>query len=288
MKFIPINLKKLHNEEWFDLFITFRKLILKYGIQILLVTDLMGLLNPLLNKADRLLLILRKSALTEDLKNIDKERNALFRGLFEGVKALRSLPPGNEKKAAAEQLFILLSGYKNNILEGSYSEESGAIYNLLQDLHGTYAAPISLLALTPWVDLLDDAEQRFQTVYAERTQENVSKPKEHLKVVRAEADTLYRGILDRIYTQLLGSGLGGDVLVDPEDLKTGIYDDDMPEEQKGNVPYNFTIEWNEMLKKYHALLAARAARGKKDEEDEFPDEEEDDDDDPLENGPVED
>jgi hypothetical protein len=63
----------------------------------------------------------------------------------------------------------------------------------------------------------------------------------------------------------LADGQGGDVVVDPEDLKIGPYEDSVPEILRGNVMYNFVIVWNETVKKYHALLAARAARKEKED-----------------------
>jgi hypothetical protein len=109
------------------------------------------------------------------------------------------------------------------------------------------------------VDFIDEAEQKFLASRAERTQESIDKPKEHLAEIRKQADTFYSGIMDRLYTKLLADGLGGDIVVDPNDLKTGIYEDNVPQEQGGNVTYNFVIAWNETLKKYHSLLAVRAA-----------------------------
>ena len=119
-----------------------------------------------------------------------------------------------------------------------------------------------------WVGFIKDAEDRFLEYQALRTQESVSKPKEHIGDIRRLVDAYYIGIIDRLYTKLLAAGLGGDVVIDPNDLKDGIYEADTPDHLRGNVAYNFTIEWNETLKKYRNLLAQREGRRAKKKESE--------------------
>jgi hypothetical protein len=149
---------------------------------------------------------------------------------------------------------------------GSYAEESSAVYNLLQDLKKKYAADITLLGFKKWVDALDAAETAFLAARTERTKEDIGKPKEHLKDIRQRVDDLYKGITEILHAKLLADGLAGDILVDPEDLNTGAYDSTVPKEQRGNIVYNFVIAWNEILKKYHNLLATRAGRRAKSDE----------------------
>ncbi|MDR2389960.1 MAG: DUF6261 family protein [Tannerellaceae bacterium] len=279
MQILRLNLKSLHNEEWFNLFTDFKNEIPIYGgAEKLGVKKLYELLTPLYSKADHLLIVLRKSVYTEAMREADKDRNALFTGMYNVIKASRALP-GDDKKDAAKRLFILISDYRKSAINSSYTEESSAIHNFLQDVKGKYAPYITLLQLDTWVNDLKAAEQKFLDCRALRTQEDVEKPTERFADVRKEMDLLYQGIVDSFHVQLLADGLSGDVNIDPEDLKTGIYEEDTPTELRGNVVYNFVVAWNRILKRYADMLAVRAGRRAKDkdtEEEEEP------------SGPVED
>jgi hypothetical protein len=273
MRIIKIKLTHLHVEEWFRLLCDLLELIPLYGASKLGIAKLLALLIPLRERADKLLVILRKSVHTEEMKNADKERDTSFRGLYNVVKAYRHLPLAADKETA-KQLFVLLSGYRKLVLNSGYAEESAALYNLLQDLKGKYAPDVSQLGLGQWVANLEAAEQKFLAFRSERTKEDIEKPVEHLDGIRKEVDALYRSITEVLYAQLVADGLGGDVAVDPDSLRTGIYEDDIPPEQTGNVVYNFVIAWNQILKRYNAQLAAREGRRAKEKEteDDEPDE----------------
>jgi hypothetical protein len=197
------------------------------------------------------------------LKETAQERHKLFRGLYSSAKNLRKLSLAQEQ-ATAERLFVLLFNYRKTTLSNSYAEEAAAMFNLLQDLKGHYAADVTLLGLDKWVALLDANEQKFVDYRMERDKENALKPTEDLRKIRAQGDILYRSMTDVLYAKLVVDGLGGDVDISPDDLKTGIYEDGTPSEKKGNIVYNFVVAWNIVLKRYHNTLAARIGRRKKD------------------------
>ena len=270
MRIDPIKLSNLQNEEWFSLLTDFEITVPVYGADNLGITDLMAQLTVKYHKADKLLEVLRKSPHTEEIEEADRDRDKFFRDLSDVVKASRNLPPEANGKAA-ERLHILLSGYRKSVLSGSYAKESSALYNLLEDLRVTYAADVTLLGLGKWVDNLRTAEEKFLAYRAERTKEELAKPVEHLNVVRKDTDEIYRSIIDVVYARLVAAGLGGDVVIDPNDLKDGIYEADVPDERRGNIAYNFAIAWNRILRKYENLLATRAGRRAKGKE-ENPDE----------------
>jgi hypothetical protein len=250
----------------------FKVLVNRFGAARLGIDDLFELMDPLLDRADTLLEILRKSVYTKKMQEASRECSTLFRGLHDATYALRVLT-ADKQKEAYENLFNLLARYKSSILDAGYSEESSAAYNLVQDLRlSKYSTYATLLGLNKWVDFIEEAADKFRDLHEKRTQEQVDKPKERLSNVRSQVDELYRGMTDRIYSKLLADGLGGDVVVEPDDLKTGLYDDTLPEYLRGNVTYNFVIAWNEVVKEYHKLLAKRAAAGRnaKDKNPELP------------------
>ena len=259
MKTNRLNLAALHNEEWLGFFSDFKLLVLFFGVVGLGIGTLFDQLVPLFEQADKLMVVLRKSVLTLALEQADKKRDDFFRGLSDIVKGSLQQPDANKQKAAL-RLDNLLNAYRKSILSGNYAEESLAIYNLLQDLKGAYAADVALLALGEWVTAITQADREFQAIRGERTQESIAKPRGDLRKIRRQIDVIYHAIIAVLDAKLLADGLGGAIDIDPDSLKDGIYESDVPDHLRGNVVYNFVIAWNETVKKYHNLLAQREGR----------------------------
>jgi hypothetical protein len=268
------NMWRLHNEEWFELQTEFSGEVAHFTPERLGLTPLFKKYAALYEKADKALATLRKSVYTKRLENADKKRDRLLRGFYGLVRASLHQPIA-EKLEAAERVDNLLKGYQKNVLDGNYIEQSGSIYNLLQDLKGNYKDAVSLLGFTDWVTAIDQAEKEFLGIEATREEESVEKPKEDMKTIRKQTDAYYHAMINALETQLLLDGLGGSVVVDPEDLDDQPHfdGDDTPPEFYGNVVYNFVIAWNVALQKYINLLAQRAGRrAKKEESDDVADE----------------
>ncbi|MDR1645125.1 MAG: DUF6261 family protein [Tannerellaceae bacterium] len=261
MKVLKINLSNLHNEEWFGIHTDWKDQVSHFGEVVLDIKELFYLYLPLLDKADKVLLVLRKSVFTEDMKRSDKERKKIFKSFLRVAKDSINLSDA-AKKEAARRLFNLLEQYEQYGVKGSYSEESSGIYNLLQDLSGKYSADVTLLGLTEWVKSLRQAEDKFLAFRAQRIQETIDKPKASLIELRIQIDRLYLAMVSILDAKLLADGLGGDIVVDPGDLDTGTWEDNdpTPPEFRGNIVYNFVVAWNVFVQKYHNLLAARAGR----------------------------
>jgi hypothetical protein len=258
MQFVQIDLTRLRNEEWFAFYSELWELIPVYGAQTMGVDGLLALMEPLYLKANRGLATVRKSFFTEEMREASLRRNRLFSGFYSTVKAARILTAGQEDADAAERLFILLTHYRKLALNRSYTEESAATLSLLQDLQGKHAADVTALGLARWVESLHLAEQKYVAYRTAQMQEDLKKPVEKLRNTRIQMDALYKSLTQALYSRLLADGLGGDKVVDPNDLKTGTYDDDVPPERRGNVTYNFVIAWNEIVRKHLHLLAVRA------------------------------
>ena len=259
MKVIRIPMKSLHNEEWFELQIVYKGKVLFYGPAVLGLQKLWDRYILLYNTADDLVQVIRESSLTKNIRAADKKRDKAFQGLYALVKG--SLNQASETKLkAADRLFVLLKGYRKSIAHSTYNEESGALYNLLKDLTGAYASDVALLGFSEWVADLNHAQDEFLALYNERQKESLAKPKENLEQIRSEMDVLYTAMMNLLDALLTGDGLGGDTVVDPESLKDGIYEADVPDHLRGNVVYNFVLDWNETLKKYHNTLQQRAGR----------------------------
>ena len=244
--------------------------IVYYGPEALGLQKLWQRYVPLYHTADKLLQVIRESALTKDVRAADKNRDKAFRGLYTLVKG--SLQQADEHKLkAAERLFVMLKRYRKSVVDRTYNEKSGTFYNLLQDLTGACAGDIALLGFAEWTTALGRAQEEFLSLYGKRQAESVAKPKEDLRMIRNEMSALYAAMMNLLDALLQGDGLGGNTVVDPESLKTGVYESDTPSHLRGNVVYNFVLDWNETLKKYHNIIRQRAGRrAKAGNEDENP------------------
>ncbi|MDR2388767.1 MAG: DUF6261 family protein [Tannerellaceae bacterium] len=272
MKIIRIPLQKLHNEEWFELFNVYKEKVNRFGSETLGIKDLYLRFLSLLYKADAALLILRKSSYTKAIEAADKQRDELYQGFYGTVKSARK-QPNADKQQAAERLFELLKGYRGDITSGNHAAESGAIYNLLQDLRSaSYTPDVTLLGVGDWIAAISQAEQSFLSYSALRDKEHIDKPRQELKLLRAEINVLYTAMAAVMDSKLLGDGLGGNVNVDREDLDTDIHEDSaryvFTPETHGNITYNFVVDWNQTVSKYHQLLEQRATKQANREEDE--------------------
>lgn len=265
MQVLKIKLSHLHNDEWYEFHGDFRDTTEKYGEEALNIKDLRKLYLAQLAKADKQLLVIRKSVYTEAMRVADKERDTLFGSFHRVVKDSLNLPDA-AKKEAAGRVYNLVHAYKLNGLKSNYNAESSVINNLLEDLGG-YTDDLTLLSVGEWVTALRQAEDRFLALRAQRITEMAGKPQGSLADTRHQVDTLYLSMIHILDAKLVADGLGGDVAVDPDDLDTGKRepDDTTPPELRGNIVYNFVIEWNVIVRTYHSVLAARESRlaGKK-------------------------
>ena len=259
MKTTRIKLSALHNEEWLGFYADLKRVATFFGVDALGIADWYQKILPLYEEADRLTLLIKKSIYTEEIEKADEKRDNLFRGVREVVRGSLQQPDEPKRKAAG-RLFNLLEAYKKIIPEGNYSAESPAIYNLLQDLDGSYAADVAALGIAEWVTALREAEQEFLSLCDRRFLESAARPRGNIKNIRQLVDVLYQAILSILDARLLADDLGGDVIVDPESLKDGVYESDVPDHLRGNVVYNFVLAWNEEVKKYRNLLAQRKGR----------------------------
>ncbi|MDR1357100.1 MAG: DUF6261 family protein [Tannerellaceae bacterium] len=268
MKILRFQQHRLKNEEWFEFYTYYKRYVDRYNDSKLGITEIYEAFMKLYRTVDRILQALRKSYFTTQLKDADKGRDNGFRNLYSVVKSFQGFPDA-AKKDAALHLTNLLHSYQKNILQGSYAEESASIYNLLQDIYGdAYAADVDLLELIPWIKAMENAEKAFLALWEKRTQEEIAKPKENLADYRKQMDAAYSDMAKVIDAALIATGVGGDIVVDPESLDYASHDgkEEFDPTKHGNIPYNFVFAWNETVKKYRNLIAQRTGRNNKDTE----------------------
>jgi flagellar biosynthesis chaperone FliJ len=196
MKIDKLNFIGLRNDEHFQFHTELRDLVNKIGAAALKVDQQLKAYVPLYNQEDEALKKIMKSAITAELQDADKRRDRLFRGMVDINKA--AMNHFNEKvQEAAKRLKILFDTY-GNLAQKPLNEETSAIYNLLQELNGKYAADVALVKVTDWTAELGAANEAFARLMKDRYEETAMRTDLVLKECRQRVDEAYRAMAERI------------------------------------------------------------------------------------------
>ena len=233
MKTKKIDPARLRNDEHFQFNTEFRALAETQGAALFprIQTQFDAFLT-LYAQEDEALKKIMKSAVTAEIQEADKRRDLIFRGMADAVKsALNHFRP--EVKNAAKRLKILLDTF-GNVARKPLNEETSAVYNLLQELKGAYAADLSTAGIADWALELEDANNALSGLMNDRYEESAQRCDLVLKEVRAQIDAAYRSIIERI-----------DALAVIED---------------NEACSNFIRRWNAVVEKYSSIAAQRTGR----------------------------
>ena len=124
----------------------------------------------------------------------DVERDSAWRGANAYVKA-----------TAAMEVKRLFDTY-GDPTSLAQTEESGVLHNLIQDLKALDAEKARLLALTPWINNLENKEKAFKEAAQKRTDEKSRVIVGVVKQCRSEADNAYRQLVSTVNALCLIEG----------------------------------------------------------------------------------
>ena len=127
-----IAIASLQNHEHYG-FVTEVKLAIEQA-NIDSLATLLAKFTPLVEEENKSLEIVAKSEHTHRLKELDRNRDNMFRGLSACVNEA-SYSPTKDEKEAATLIKILLKRY-GNIISESFESQHSKTENLIQDLHG--------------------------------------------------------------------------------------------------------------------------------------------------------
>ena len=193
MKTKTIHLHIIRNEEHFFFHTEVRDLIAEMNPQ---VQDLADIYETLLEQLDEALEVIRKSALTKEVEETDLQRDNLFRGMCNFVKAMHDHFDENKVKAAA-RIQIVLDTY-GNVAKKPYFEQTAAMFNLVQELRENYAQETAIIHLTEWVEALHTSNNQFKMLLGDRYNEQTTKTTLKVKEVRPQIDEQYKKIIQKI------------------------------------------------------------------------------------------
>ncbi len=205
MKTSKINLSALHNEEHFQFHTEFNDLVMRFNPATIGIEDAFKQYQPLLKMETEALLVIRKSATTQQLSDADDERDIVFRGFADAVKSAVNHFDAS-KREAAKRINLLFDKY-GNVARKPYNEETAEISKLIQETQSAYAADIAHLGLGDWIKELNERNQAFDTLIKNRFSEDAARTDLKMKYVRDEIDAQYRIIADRIDALILINGI---------------------------------------------------------------------------------
>jgi hypothetical protein len=204
MKISRVHLVNLRNDEHFQYHTEFKDLITKHNADALKISAQFAPYLTLYEKEDEGIKKIRKSALTAEIHDADKARDAIWHGMIKtNTVALKHFDP--EVQEAAKRLKVLFDTYGKVALK-PLNEQTSALYNILQDLHGKYAADMAAAGLKPWVEELAARNAAFDKLMKERYDEAALKTDIVVKEARAALDESYHSLLERLAALMVLEG----------------------------------------------------------------------------------
>lgn len=176
--------------------------------------------------------VITKSATSDQLVQVDNERDEIFRGLSDTVKAnLNHRNPA--KRDAATRLKVLFDFY-GNVARKPYNEETTAIVKIVSELNGKYGADSEVIGLKEWIADLESKNNEFDALMKIRFTEGATKLDVAMKSTRVEIDSINREIATMLDALML---VNGSQAYEP-----------------------FVREYNARVEKYEQTLAMRKGR----------------------------
>jgi len=204
MKINRFRVESLRHEEWFQFYTEFKKLVEQYDADELDIVALFMVFVGLYADADEAIEFIRKSATTEQIAQADTTRDRFITGLFSAYKSALDHYEQSMRDAAKKTSAIFDHYSKINRL--GYEQQTGTIYNFIQDLNDKYPNEMNILNFKGWLDAIEDANKRFSELVDERYTEGAGKTYLRMVNVRVETDRCYRDMLDRLDALMLING----------------------------------------------------------------------------------
>jgi len=240
-KILKLALYKLRNGEYFQFMSDFKTLLVTLTAAAIHSESEFAEFDAALTRLDDELRVDQGSVLTQELQNIDLDRDNSWRAIDMRINATL-LCTITEEVEAAKRLRRVFDLY-GDIRRLTYNEETAGLTNLAGDLaKPVNAGFVTTCGLGTWVTRLNDLNTAFKEKQNERDTELANKNSGNAKVVRIEIDPLYTLMVERV-----------DALVSLN-MQT-------PEME------NFIKELNQKIKTLENTLAAREGRASSGEED---------------------
>jgi hypothetical protein len=206
MRINKIDFTRFRNDEHFQFHTEFQDLVVATGAETLKIATQFDTYQALKERVDEALKKIMRSAVTDQIQAADHRRDNTYRGLVYIVRAYRNFRP--DEAEAARKLEIVFNTYGwLNLVQRPLNEQTSAIYNLLQELNGTYADDIHTINAGEWVKELEASNNTFEELVKARYDETAHRTDIVLREARLELDVAYRTIIERIEALVIVEGL---------------------------------------------------------------------------------
>ena len=199
-KLTPIYLQGLHHAEFGQFIDRFINDFSEANLDLNTDTDFKTIFEGLKAKTpayNKALMQIRENENTKKIAELDKERDNDFQALKDSIKPYRNAKKAPQIKAY-NTLKILLDEYKN-IATLSYEEETKKISSLLSSLKSSdYQPHITTLKIEEFTSELEKSNTAFNTLFGERSAQNIGKESYDTKALRKEITDIYRKLTNYI------------------------------------------------------------------------------------------
>jgi hypothetical protein len=167
-----IELRGLRNGEFVQFLTDFQEIIERNEAPLLRQSDPYRLFQSEKERVNRLYKAHQLKLASDDLADLDKERDLLFNGIRMTLEISVNHPQA-ELRLHAQSLRDHLNTYGKGVAKKNYPTETAILKRILDDWRAQPALTDSLAALhlTPWQDKLEEINQRFNHLYVTRAQE---------------------------------------------------------------------------------------------------------------------
>ena len=204
MKTSKVTLSRLRNDEHFQFHSEFKDIVIKHNPRVLGIGAQFAEYTRLYNREDDGIKKIRKSALTAQLMEADKARDDTWSGLIKMNEA--SLKHFDTKVVEAGKRLKILFGTYGNVAVKPLNEQTSAVYNILQELQGDYAADVTASGIENWVEELKKRNEVFRKLMQDRFSETALKSGVSVREARILLDRAYKDITDCINVFVLLDG----------------------------------------------------------------------------------
>lgn len=196
---LPINLHHLRNAEYVQFLKDFVAIAGRNNTSGLQFEAKHNDLKAKTSELDVLFVKIMASENTQVLQDLDIERDNAITGISTLVTAYSYHFDAN-LRTAAQKIMDNLKLYGSGIARLNYQAETATISSIVSDWETKPALneALTVLNLQEWKEILKKANEKFNEVYLNRTQEYGNATPENLSAKRQEANGVYYALRDRI------------------------------------------------------------------------------------------
>ncbi len=164
------NLRNAHLMDFAEVMSVVASFLEKEDLEALKLTQVANEFTQQLEELENGLVQARKTGLTEQIVATDHQRDNLFIGFRHILKGMTYFPDENVVQMA-KQIKIVVEKYDKHINRLPQREETSVLSNLIDDLQADEnKQQVNTLNLTPWVIAMQQANDKFEELYTERTE----------------------------------------------------------------------------------------------------------------------